>query len=453
MDNTNKAKGNDGFSSKLGFILAAAGSAVGLGNLWRFPYMAGMNGGGSFVLLYLLCVILIGLSLLAVEIIIGRNGKASAIECYGKHNKGFKIAGYLGTIAIMLLLSFYAIIGGWTIAYIFKALSGNLIGLSPDELGSVMGALFSSPGQLVVYQILFLAATAYIVAKGIAGGIEKYCKVLMPALFVMLIVLAIRSVTLPGAWEGLVWLFKPDFTKITGATVVSALGQAFFSLSIGSCGMVTYAAYLNKKENIPQISLSVAVADTAVGLLAGIVILPAVFAFGLEPGAGAGLVFITLPQVFSSMPFGTILAVAFFILLFVAAITSSINMLEVWVTIAVEKTKMNRVKSTIACTLLAFVIGIPPLLSFGPWSNILVFGKNFMDLYDYTSSSVLFPVVGILGAILVGYVWDKKAVLNEITNEGELPFKMFNIWYASVRYVIPVVLTLIFLQAVGILKF
>jgi NSS family neurotransmitter:Na+ symporter len=286
MSDMEKANEKVGFKSKMGFILAAAGSAIGLGNLWKFPYMAGKNGGGTFVLVYLACVVLIGLGVLSIEFIIGRNGGVNAIDCYGKHKKGFKIVGYLGVVGIMLLLSFYAIIGGWTVAYIFKAITGNLIGLSPEQLGNSMGKLFSSPGQLVIYQILFLLATAFIVAKGIASGIEKYCNILMPILFVLLVVLGIRSLTLPGATDGFVWLFKPDFSKLNGKTVVAALGQVFLSLSIGSTGMVCYAAYMKKEEKILRTSLQVAIADTLVALLGGIVIIPAVFAFGLEPSAG-----------------------------------------------------------------------------------------------------------------------------------------------------------------------
>lgn len=448
----NSEKKRDQFNSKLGFILAAAGSAVGLGNLWRFPYVTGNNGGGAFVFLYLICIIVIGACLVIAEFAIGRNGKSNAIESYGKINKKFKGVGYLAMAAALVLFSFYAIIGGWTIYYVFQAISGKLIGLAPDKLGMVFDTLISSPAQLMIYQIIFLLATAFIVAKGISGGIEKYCNVLMPGLFIMLIILAIRSMTLPGAMEGIIWYLKPDLSKITGSTVVSALGQAFFSLSLGSGCMITYASYLSKKENIPNTAIAVTLADTGVALLAGFVILPAVFAFNLEVGAGAGLAFVTLPQVFNQMPLGALFAVVFFALLVVAALTSSIGMLEVAASFVVEKTKMNRGKATWLTTLFVFALGIPPLMSFGPWSNVKVGGRNIFDMYDYFVSNISFPLVGLFGAILVGYIWNKKDVIDEVTSSGQNHFKLVNIWYSLIKYVIPVVLFIIFLQAIGILK-
>lgn len=451
-ESANTDNKRDQFGSRLGFILAAAGAAVGLGNLWRFPYMTGTNGGGAFVFVYLICVVLFGASLLIVEFAIGRNGKANAIECYGKINKNFKFVGYWGMLGVFLLLAFYAIIGGWTIFYTYAAITGKIIGQSSESLKATFGGLVSNPAQIVIYQVVFLIATAYIVAKGISGGIEKYCNILMPGLFLMLVILAIRSLTLPGAMEGLVWYLKPDLSKINGSVIVSALGQAFFSLSLGSGGMVTYASYLNKKEKLTEISVSVALADTAVAIVAGLVIFPAVFAFGLEPGAGPGLLFITLPQVFSRMPLGWLFAVVFFILLIVAALTSSIGMLEVAVTYVIEKTRMGRAKAAWLLTLLVFAAGIPPLMSFGGWGNIKPFGKNFFDLYDYFVSNITFPVVGLLGAILVGYLWHREAVFAEVTSDGAHRFKWIGIWYFIIKYVTPVAVTLIFLQAIGVLK-
>ncbi len=442
----------DQFGSRLGFILSAAGAAIGLGNLWRFPYMTGTNGGGAFVLVYLLCVVLLGASLLIAEFAIGRNGKANAIECYGKINRHFRFVGYWGMLGVFLLLAFYAIIGGWTIFYTYAAFTGKIIGQNSEGLGAIFGTFVSNPGQLVVYQIMFLAVTAYIVAKGISGGIEKYCNILMPGLFLMLAILAFRSLTLPGAMEGLVWYLKPDLSKISGSVVVSALGQAFFSLSLGCGGMVTYASYLNKKEKLSDISVSVALADTAAAVIAGLVIFPAVFAFGLEPGSGPGLLFVTLPQVFGQMPLGWLFADVFFVLLIVAALTSSIGMLEVVVTFVTEKTGTGRAKAAWLLTFLAFAAGIPPLMSFGSWGSFKLFGKNFFDLYDYFVSNITFPMVGLLGAVLVGYLWRKEAVYAEVTSDGLHRFKWFGIWYFIIKYLTPVAVSVIFLQAVGVLK-
>ncbi|WDV44610.1 sodium-dependent transporter [Clostridiaceae bacterium M8S5] len=445
-------KKRDQFNSKLGFILAAAGSAVGLGNLWRFPYVTGNNGGGAFVFLYLVCIIVIGASLVIAEFAIGRNGRANAIESYGKLCKKFKAVGYLAMIAAIVLFSFYAIIGGWTIYYVIQAVSGKLIGLAPDKLGAMFETFLSNPFQMVIYQIVFLLLTAIVVSKGISKGIEKYCNVLMPLLFVMLIVLAIRSITLPGAMEGIIWYLKPDFSKIDGSIVASALGQAFFSLSIGSGCMVTYASYLSKEENIPRTAMAVTLADTGVALLAGFVIIPAVFAFNMEVGSGSGLAFVTLPQVFSNMPMGTLFAIVFFGLLVVAALTSSIGMLEVAAAFTVEKTKTSRAKATWLTTLFVFVLGIPPLMSFGAWSNVKIGGKNLFDMYDFFVSNISFPLVGFFGAILVGHLWRKEDVYNQVTGDRIHSFSLINIWYFFIKYLIPFIILMIFLQSIGILK-
>ena len=274
----------------------------------------------------------------------------------------------------------------------------------------------------------------------------------MPALFVMLIILSIRSITLPGAKEGLKWYLKPDFSKVNSSTFVAALGQIFFSLSIGSGSMVTYASYLSKKESIPYSSTVIAIADTLVGLLAGLAILPAVFAFGLSPTEGPGLTFITLPNVFSQMPFGAFFSSIFFLLFFFAAITSSISMLEVPVSYITEKTSMSRKKAVAIMCLVVIALGIPPLMSFGSWSGVRVFGKNLFDMYDYFVSNISFPLVGLAGALIIGYVWKEKDVKGEVTNNGEIKFGLYNVWYKWVKYVVPFLLIIIFLTATGILR-
>lgn len=445
-------KDRDQFGSKWGFVLAAAGSAVGLGNLWRFPKEVGSNGGGAFVLLYLFFIIILGGSMVLAEFVIGRRGKGSAVECYSKVSKKFKWVGYLGMVAVIVLLSFYAIIGGWTISYTFKALTGGLSNLKPYELGGLFGQLVSNPTQLIFNQVLFLVATAFIVAKGIAGGIERYCKVLMPLLFVLLVILAFRSITLPGAMAGVVWYLKPDFTAINSSVIVGALGQAFFSLSLGTGGMVTYASYLNSKEHLGSTAISVTIADTCVALLAGFIIIPAVFAFNLEVGAGPGLVFITLPQVFASMPLGNVFAVVFFFLLFVAALTSSIGMLEVGVAFMEERMNMPRQRVAWIAAFIVFVLGVPPLMSFGAWSHITVGGKNILDMYDYFVSNLSIPLVGLLTSILLGFVWKKEDTMEEVTSGGAYQSRLYDIWYLLIKYVIPVILFVVYLQALGIIK-
>ncbi len=442
----------DQFGSKWGFILAAAGSAVGLGNLWRFPKEVGSNGGGAFVLLYLFFIIILGSSMVLAEFIIGRRGKGSAVECYSKVNQKFKWVGYLGMIAVIVLLAFYAIIGGWTIAYSFKAVTGGLSNLTPDELGGIFGGLVSNPTQLLINQVLFLVATAFIVAKGIAGGIEKYCKVLMPMLFVLLVIMAIRSITLPGAMAGVMWYLKPDFSAINSSVIVGALGQAFFSLSLGTGGMVTYASYLNSKENLGSTAISVTIADTTVALLAGFIIIPAVFAFNLEVGAGPGLVFITLPQVFASMPMGNVFAVLFFFLLFVAALTSSIGMLEVGVAFMEERMSMSRQKITWLATLIVFIFRCTTTAKFWPLESYYIRGRNFLDMYDYFVSNLSIPLVGLLTAVLLGYVWKKEDVMDEATSSGTFQSSLYGTWYNLIKYVVPVILIIVYLQALGIIK-
>jgi len=436
----------DQFKSKFGFVLAAAGSAVGLGNLWRFPHVAGSNGGGAFVFVYLLCIVLIGGTALLVELMIGRNAKRNVIDAYGSFGKTFRVFGYLALIAIMLLLSFYAIIGGWTIFYLIKAISGNLIGLEPEALGGVLGGFFSSTPQLLFYQVIFLALTGGIIARGISGGIEKAAKILMPALFVMLVVLAARSVTLPGAMEGIKWYLTPDFSKITSDVIVSALGQAFFTLSLGVGGMLTYGSYLSHKENLGVTTVQVTIADTLVALLAGLIILPAVFAFGLDSSAGPTLVFITLPHVFGQMAGGTIFAAIFFLLLLVAALTSSIGMLEVATTVAVEKTKLGRVKSTVFLAIAAVVIGIPPLMSFGPWSDVMFRGKNLFDMYDFFVSNFTMPLVGFISAVLVGWKWSKEEFTKEFTSDGAFSSGKVNAIRGWIKFVVPVLVMLVVIQ-------
>lgn len=453
MSDNSVGKTREQFNSKMGFVLAAAGAAVGLGNLWKFPYMVGKHGGGAFVLIYLIFIFIIGSSALTISLMLGRRARTNAVEAYGQINSKLKFFGYMAIIATILLTAFYSIIGGWTIFYLVKAITGNLIGLPPDQLGGMLHGFFSSTSQLMIYQVLFLVLTAFIVVKGISGGIEKACKFLMPALFVMMIILAIRAITLPGAWQGVVWYLKPDFSEINSSVVINALGQAFFSLSVGAGGMVTYGSYLSKKENIQKTALTVTIADTSVAILAGLITIPAVFAFGMDPGEGPGLVFVTLPHVFSQMPLGFLFAVIFFVLLLVAAITSSIAMVETVVTFGVEKIKIARNKLTWFVTGGIFIIGIPPLLSFGPWKDVLFRGKNWFDIYDYFVSNLTLTLVALVGTIIVGYLWKKEDYLDEITSGGEVVNKYKEVWYKFIRYILPLFLIILYAQMLGLIKF
>jgi NSS family neurotransmitter:Na+ symporter len=444
-------KPRDQFKSQLGFVFAAAGSAVGLGNIWRFPYMTGTNGGGVFVLLYLVCILLIGASLLLVEFTIGRHGKSNAIDSYGKIRKGAKWIGFLGFFSAFIFLSYYSVVSGWTVFYSIQSFFG-LNGLAPDQMGNFFGAFISDPIKPLIYHAIFMALTVFIIIKGISQGIEKYTKIMMPMLFVLLIILVFRSLTLPGAWEGIKWYLTPDLSEVTAGVWIAALGQVFFSLSVGMSGMVTYASYLNKSENLPKTAIIVSLMDSAVALLAGLIIFPAVFSFGMEPGAGPGLVFITLPAVFAQMPLGSLFSFMFFVLLAIACLTSSISILEMPVSYLIEKRSMTRKTASLVVGAIAYVMGIAVSFSFGIWGDVTFFGKGIFDLFDYFGSNISLPLGGLAAAILVGWFWGEKDAVAEVSNGGQIQSGIIKVWFPLVKYVVPVVIVLIFLSNLGILK-
>lgn len=437
------------WASSLGFIMATAGSAIGLGNLWKFPYLAGMNGGGAFVLIYLLIVVFVGYTIMLGEMTIGRATQLNALGAYRKLNKKYTWVGAAGVLAGFLILSFYNVVGGWVIKYIFQFIMGGVKGDAAEFFGSFITASF----EPVVWTLLFALATGYIVWKGISGGIEKYSKVMMPALFVLLIIVVIRSVTLPGAGAGLEFYLKPDLSKLTPAAIVAALGQVFFSLSLGMGCMITYGSYLSKDENLEKDAFIVPLMDTCAALLAGFAILPAVFAFGYEPGAGPGLMFITLPSVFEKMPFGAFFGVCFFVLTLFAAVTSSISLLEVCAAYFIDEFKWSRTKATWLLTGVIFILNILCSLSLGPLSNVLIFGKNFFDLFDYITSNILLPLGGFMMCIFIGYVWGVDKAIAEITQNGKFPFKSKGFWTLMVKVVAPIAVFIVFLNMIGVIKF
>ncbi len=440
------------FTSNIGFVLASAGSAIGLGNLWRFPYMTGTSGGGAFVLVYLLIMVVVGVSLLLVEFSVGRSGKANAVDSYRKISPKMVWIGYLGFFTAFIFLSYFSVVGGWTIHYALSSLTG-LFNLGPDEMGGFFGNFIGDPVIPLIYHLLFMGATVYIIASGIEHGIEKWAKILMPALFVMMIVLIIRSLTLPGAIEGVGWYLKPDFSKIGLDTVVAALGQVFFSLSVGMSGMVTYASYLKRRDNLPSTALQVSLTDTVIALVAGFMIFPAIFAFNMEPSQGVGLMFITLPALFTQMPLGAFFSFIFFVLVFIAALTSSISILEMPVAYIIEKKNMARPKAALLVGGISFVLGIAVSFSFGIWGDFTIFGKNIFGLFDYFGSNISLPLGALGASIAVGWFWKKAGATGEITNDGELKqvTGVANAWFFLVRYIIPVFIFLIFLSSIGLL--
>ena len=441
---SNGTENREQWGSRFGFIMAAAGSAVGLGNIWRFPYITGKNGGAAFVIVYALIVFTIGVSVMLAEFVIGRAAGLNAVGSFRKLKGGaWPIVGWMGVIAGFMILSFYGVIAGWTIAYMLKSFTGLMAAGAAGKAGDVFGAFVTNTPQVVAYQVLFMVITIWIVYKGIGEGIEKYCKIMMPALFVILAVLIVRSVTLPGAGKGLEFYLKPDFSKMTGAAVFAALGQAFFSLSLGMGCMITYGSYLSKKEILPSAAITVATLDTSVAFLAGFAIFPAVFAFGIEPGAGPGLTFVTLPNVFAKMPGGMIFSFLFFLLLFFAALTSSVSLLEVCVAYFKDELGWTRDKASWILGGIITALGVPSAISLK--GNLKIAGKDFLDVMDWGSSNVLLPLGGIFIAVFAGWVWLESAK-KEATNEGKNPFGWMSAWIWICRVVAPLAIAWIFVK-------
>lgn len=442
-------KKRDNWGSRLGFIMAAAGSAVGLGNIWRFPYMTGENGGSAFIIIYLGFVFIIGLSIMMAEFTVGRRSQLAAVGAFKKYSTRWTFVGVIGVVSAFFIMGFYPVVGGWALAYVFKTFTGLLS--SPELIGDSFGAFITDPVQPLIWFVLFLAANVVIVIKGISGGIEKAGKILMPTLFVLFILLAIRSVTLEGAGAGLEFLFKPDFSKVNGATFLAALGQAFFSLSLGMGCMITYGSYLNKKENLVSSALIVTALDTSVALLAGIAIFPALFAFGMEPAAGPGLVFVVVPQIFAQMGgLGVAFSGLFFVALVVAALTSSVSLLEVVVSYLIDQRNMERKPAVLITAAIMTVTGIFASLSLGVMSGFTLLGVGVFDFFDILTDKIFLAIGGMLLAIFVGWVMKKEDLEDELTNQGTIKFGLFNVWYNLVKYVIPVAVA--FVAVAGIIS-
>lgn len=447
-------KTRDSFGSRFGAIAALAGSAVGLGNIWKFPYEAGNNGGGAFLLVYIFFTIAIGLPVMLSEFALGRKGGRNAFGTFKLLAPGTKwyYFGMLSILAAAFILSFYGTVSGWTLEYVWLALSNSFEGQSADAINNTFNDFISHPYKAVIWQLGFMFLTGTIILAGVKKGIERYTKMMMPILFVIVILLGIRACTLDGAAEGLKFLFYPDFSALTARSILSALGQAFFSLSIGMGVLLTYASYVRKSENLTHISIQVISTDTLVAVLSGIAILPAVFAFGIDPQSGPGLVFLTLPKVFQSMPLGHVWAILFFILLTFAALTSAISLLEVVVAYLVEEKKMSRLKATLLTTLGIGFLGVFCTLSFGPLKEFRIFGLSIFDTFDYISSNILLPLGGILICIFAGWRLDKAVLYSEISNENTIKLRFFKVYIFILKYIAPICIFLILLNVMGIVK-
>lgn len=454
MANINNSP-RDSFGSKIGVIAAAAGSAVGLGNIWRFPYVAGENGGGAFLLIYLGFILAIGFPVMLAELTIGRRAQLNALGSFKKlaPGKPWYLVGLMGIVAAFMILAFYSTIAGWTLEYLMQAIGNQFSGKSSDELKSAFVTFQSGTWRPVIWQFVFMFLTGYIVFSGVKKGIERYTKILMPILLLLIIVMSIRSVTLPGAEGGLNFLFKPDFSKITWPVILDALGQAAFSLSIGMGTLITYGSYIQKSNNLPAIALQVTAADTLMAILAGVMIFPAVFAFNIDPAEGFGLVFIVLPNIFEQMAGGYFFSILFFVLLAIAALTSTVSVLEVVVAYFSEELNMTRRKATIIGSVGIYFVGLFATLSFGPLSNFLVFKKTIFGWFDYLSANVLLPLGALMIVLFVGWFMGKQHVRAEITNEGLYKGRLLPLFMIIVKVVAPVAIAVVFLYGLGVLKF
>ena len=445
MDNENR-----GFTSNIGAILAAAGGAVGLGNIWRYPYMLGQNGGGAFLLVNMFFVLAIGIPLMMTEFVIGRRSQRNVVGAYKKleRKKGWATIGYFGILAAVLIYAFYSVVAGWTLNYIVMACTNQLSGQSPMEVAETFATFTSGSFWPVFYQLMFLLLTALVITFGVQRGIEKVSKILMPVLFILLLLMCVRSLTLPGAKEGLHFLFHPDFSKLTGAGILGALGQSFFSLSLGMGAMVTYGSYIRKEDSLFKTSVWISVCDLMVAILAGVVIFPAVFSFGMDPAGGPQLVYVVLPNVFNSMPLGAVFAAIFFVLLGIAALTSTISLQEIIVAFTVEELHWNRRKSSIISMLVIFLVGMFCTLSFGPIKHWTLFDRTIFDLFDLITASYLMPIGALAMTIFLGWFFPKVEVKDEITNGGTLKGKFFELYYFILRYVAPLALIVIIVSGI-----
>ena len=447
-------KKREGFGSRTAVIFAMAGSAIGLGNIWRFPYMVGEHGGAVFVLIYIVATVLFSLPIFIAEVMIGRRSHSNARDAFVRLAPGRKFWKYVSILPILiptLIASYYSVIGGWSLEYFFKACSLDFLRTAPEAASGLFSGFVSSTWTPVIMHLVFLAASSVVVALGVKAGIEKFSKFILPVLFFLIVAIALYSMSLPGAGEGVKYLFKPDFSEFTPRTFAFALGQSFYSLSLGMGIIITYGSYVRKDENIMVSSAGTAVSDLLFALLAGLAIMPAVFAAGIEPGAGPGLIFQSIPYIFCKMgaqapEVSTVAAILFFFTVIVAAMTSLISLIEVGTAFLVEKFKMKRGRAVATMFLVCGTAGVLCSLSFGPLKGVLVGGMNIFDIFDWTCSNILLLIMAFLSVVFVGFVMKKEEVRDEFTNGGtkrrNVPF--FNAVYFLIKWVAPIAVLLIF---------
>ncbi len=444
------------FGSRLGIILATAGSAVGLGNVWRFPTMAGENGGAAFILIYVLCVIMLGIPCMLNEFIIGRRAQANTARAYERLANGtpWRFIGYFGVFTGFLIAGYYCVVSGWCLHYVVASISGQLDG-SPAAVEQHFNDFSANPWQPIVYLLVFFLITHFVIVRGVEKGIEKASKLMMPLLFILLIIIAIASCLLPNASEGISFLFSPDFSKVDSNVLLGALGQAFYSLSLGMGCLCTYASYFSRDTHLTKSAVQIVSIDTLIAILAGLMIFPAVFSVGGKTDAGASLVFITLPnvfsQAFSAVPLvGTIIALLFYLLLSVAALTSLISLHEVSTAFFHEELKISRRRGATIVTVLCSIIGVFCSLSFYN-SDISLFGMSLFNLFDFTTGQIFLPLGGFLTCLFLGWYVPKSIVHEEFTNGGTLRGRFFGFYLFCVRFICPLCILLIFFHQLGII--
>lgn len=454
-------KGNNGnnlgqtrenFSSSFGILAAAVGSAIGLGNIWRFPYIAGANGGGAFLIIYLGIVAVIGLPIMISEFVIGREGDSDAISSFKRLSKGpWFASGVLGVLAAFFILSFYGVVAGWTLEYIVKAATNAFAGQSGEQITNMFVNFISDPVKPIIWQVVFMAITALVVSTGVQKGIERLAKILVPLLLVIIIILDVQALSLPGGAAGFEFLFKPDWSALNWSIVLNALGHAFFSLSLGMGIMITYGSYIDDKEDLGKMAIGISIGDTLIALLAGMAIFPAVFAFGIEPTSGAGLVFMSLPNVFTQMTGGYLFGILFFALLALAALTSTMSLLEVVVAYLVDSHNISRKKSTVMALVSITAVGMIASLSNGELSHIKIGGDNIFDFIDHTTANYFLTTAALISVIFLGWRLDKDIVKKQLTSGGRVKAGYANVFMFLVKFIVPIAIILVFLFQIGIL--
>ena len=444
------------FGSRLAIVLATAGSAVGLGNVWRFPFMTGQNGGAAFILIYFACVLLLGIPGMVSEFIVGRYAQANAARAYGSMgHRGWRWIGYLGILTSTIILGFYAVVAGWCLQYLFASIGGRLNGDAAYVI-DYFTTFSSDPLKPCLWAVGFVLITHFVVAQGVEKGIERASKLLMPLLLLLLMVLVVASCMLPGASKGIDFLLRPDFSKVSGSVFLEALGQAFFSLSLGTACLCTYASYFKRDTLLLRSATQIALLDSAIAILAGLMIFPAAFSVGVEPDSGPSLIFITLPnvfrQAFSAMPtVGYVIAILFYALLVFAALTSTISMHEIGTAFFHEELHIPRSRAAWILTVVCATLAVFCSLSVGAYESIQVMGLSLMDFCDYLTAQFMLPTGAFLSSIMLGWFVSRKVVQQEFTNGGSLRESFFRVWLFSVRFVVPLCLILIFLHQFGVI--